>query len=1291
LIVNPSANLSTMTLNSLKLAGSTVTINGGQTLTLSSGGLLVPNAAAATAISGGTLLGGLNADLIVIQNSLANAMTISSVIADNTNGVATAGSALTKASQGTLILTGNNTYTGPTYINGAIVSGGAGTGPGTIPAGTLQIGSGGTAGSIASSSAIFDNGTLAFNRTDTVTYGTPISGVGGIRQAGSGTTILTGNNTYSGPITVAAGTLQIGNGAASGSFNNASSVNITAGTFAINRSGALSYNGNISGLAGSLTVTGGGTVTLGGTNTYAGSTTINSGTLALGASATLSASTPISIASGALLDVSAPSGITLNGAGAGQLISGNGSVKGSVTSGGNTRISPGGDGVIGSMTLSNDLTLNGGTITIDASGAGSRDLLTVKGNLNLNSGTIVWANSGAAVPDGTYKIISYNGALGGAVGNLSVSGFNQFGHIAALSSSIGGEIDLVVSTYVSVELFWQGNGTSNPWDVASTADWTNSAGSAALFHQFDNATFNDSSANTAVNLTGTLTPAAVTINGTVNSYTFQGNGQLASGNLTNNNPNTLTILTTNTAGNITINAGTVQYGNGATAGAPGNGSVFNNSALVFNEPDVETLGGAMSGAGSLTVQAGGLKLSGNNAAYSGTATISATTTLQVGVGSGVGTLGTGPVVDNGVLIFDRSGALTFGGAISGAGSVSNIGPGTVTLSGANSYVGFTYVNGGTLQVGSATAIPTGPGATNVVVNGGANASAAGILDLNGLNLAINGLDGAAGTVQGQVVNNGGSTAKMLILGNADGAGTYNGQIKDNTGAGGSITLVKTGTNTQTLSINTVLGNPFSGGTVISNGTLSLTTPGGNTPLIPAANQVGLGTGPVTFFGTNGTLSLAGASPQSTVPTWGIAFANTVIIPAGQAGTINPVQRGLTSPTLQGSGTLNYWATYVRGEMNGDWSAFTGNIIISGFAGGQMGLDNNIGMPNAHVSMTTNVVLYGRIGGTPTIPIGELSGGDDSDSIVSTSPANAGGAAANFMIGGLNTSTSFGGRVLDSVGIIKVGTGTFTLTNGTLSYSGITAVSNGVLAFATALPSASATYSLLAPGILDVSAVGGILDVGSTGNQTIRGDGTLRGSLNLGGTGVMAAGLSNRIGTLTITNDATLGGTVFMELSRTNGSGGTNDQLVAKTITLGGTLNVTNIGSTLHVGDTFKLFRATSTLSGSFSAVNFAPTDGNNMAYTFADNTAVDGSITVLSVTNAVNTTPTNITYSFDGNQITLSWPVDHIGWRLQAQTNSTSVGLTATWFDVAGSTTTNQVIMPVAPANGCVFYRMIYP
>jgi len=59
--------------------------------------------------------------------------------------------------------------------------------------------------------------------------------------------------------------------------------------------------------------------------------------------------------------------------------------------------------------------------------------------------------------------------------------------------------------------------------------------------------------------------------------------------------------------------------------------------------------------------------------------------------------------------------------------------------------------------------------------------------------------------------------------------------------------------------------------------------------------------------------------------------------------------------------------------------------------------------------------------------------------------------------------------------------------------------------------------------------------------------------------------------------------------------------------------------------------------------------------------------------------------------LTLSWPADHIGWRLQAQTNSTSAGLLNNWADVPGSTTTNQIIMPVDPANGAVFYRMVYP
>ncbi len=47
----------------------------------------------------------------------------------------------------------------------------------------------------------------------------------------------------------------------------------------------------------------------------------------------------------------------------------------------------------------------------------------------------------------------------------------------------------------------------------------------------------------------------------------------------------------------------------------------------------------------------------------------------------------------------------------------------------------------------------------------------------------------------------------------------------------------------------------------------------------------------------------------------------------------------------------------------------------------------------------------------------------------------------------------------------------------------------------------------------------------------------------------------------------------------------------------------------------------------------------------------------LVVSSGVNATPTNIVFSTSGNQLTLSWPTDHIGWQLQAQTNSISVGI----------------------------------
>jgi hypothetical protein len=75
----------------------------------------------------------------------------------------------------------------------------------------------------------------------------------------------------------------------------------------------------------------------------------------------------------------------------------------------------------------------------------------------------------------------------------------------------------------------------------------------------------------------------------------------------------------------------------------------------------------------------------------------------------------------------------------------------------------------------------------------------------------------------------------------------------------------------------------------------------------------------------------------------------------------------------------------------------------------------------------------------------------------------------------------------------------------------------------------------------------------------------------------------------------------------------------------------------------------------------------------------------------VNTNPTNIVAVLTGNQLNLSWPADHTGWRLQVQTNSSSTGLGSNWVDVPGSTSVNSVNFTVDPANGAVFFRMIYP
>lgn len=100
----------------------TITVAAGG-LEISSGGIMV-SSLVATGTSGKTIIGGAisagaDADLIIHQYG-ASALTISSVIADNAGS--SAGNALVKTGSGELVLAGDNTYTGRTFLNGGTLS-----------------------------------------------------------------------------------------------------------------------------------------------------------------------------------------------------------------------------------------------------------------------------------------------------------------------------------------------------------------------------------------------------------------------------------------------------------------------------------------------------------------------------------------------------------------------------------------------------------------------------------------------------------------------------------------------------------------------------------------------------------------------------------------------------------------------------------------------------------------------------------------------------------------------------------------------------------------------------------------------------------------------------------------------------------------------------------------------------------------------------------------------------------------------------------------------------------------
>ncbi len=73
----------------------------------------------------------------------------------------------------------------------------------------------------------------------------------------------------------------------------------------------------------------------------------------------------------------------------------------------------------------------------------------------------------------------------------------------------------------------------------------------------------------------------------------------------------------------------------------------------------------------------------------------------------------------------------------------------------------------------------------------------------------------------------------------------------------------------------------------------------------------------------------------------------------------------------------------------------------------------------------------------------------------------------------------------------------------------------------------------------------------------------------------------------------------------------------------------------------------------------------------------------------VSLVPVPLSFTAGGNALTLNWPADHLGWRLEMNTNSLAVS--AAWVTVTNSTATNQVSIPINALNGNAFFRLSYP
>ncbi len=1046
-----------------------------------SGGILITPTVAGNAVSivptaGSSITSGNGTDLIVIQAdaTTGNSFTIATPIVNN----GATSIALTKSGVGPLILSGNNTFTGGVYLN----------------SGTLQLNN---AGALNSTTPNF------------ISFGNAYQNV-------SGTLTLNGNSLTTPMISTA--NVQVGTPV----IQNA---NATAPVLTVNGSTASTFNGTMQDGSGGgslgLVVGGSGGLTLSGSNnTYTGNTTILSGgKLALSAASNnISGSKTILVNGGGTLSLTGVTGgFTLA---AGQTLTGNGTITGTLGVGSSAVLNPGTAGV-GTLTT-DGLTLSpNATVNLDF-GSSNNDLVVVNNSgglvINGTAGTVNLnllnaANGGTPfLTAGTYDLFQYSGSIGGTGLGALTDANAPFGTSATFGTATVGGLQYMTVTLVANTSglpTWNLNG-SGSWAVGN--NWTppgvpNGQGQTAVFGS-------SITAPSTVTLDGSATVGTIAFI-SANSYTIaQGtggslildNGATTAhlyGSLGNHSITAPVVLNSNLTASIT--AGSVALNGVVSEGTAGKSITMSGAGtLVLTNANTYT--------GGTILNSGTVQVSNNAALGTGGVSFASTAALQAGsnvvIGNAIslanaGTVGTIDTQGNNVTL---SGVIS---STSPAPTLNKIGSGTAILTAANTFNGTVTVNGGTLQVGDGVSTTASLGAATLVTNA---------------NLAYN------------------MPATTTIANSISGTGF----------------VVQNAANTLTLTGS----NTFSGGMIINNG---------GTVVLGGTAQNAAGSGPITI-NNNGTLTLNNTNS-------GTLF-NNVVVPTGSTGTMNMVAAGDFNGAVVGGGTLNFVVQGTGGTIDGDWSSFTGqvNLIAPATGTGDFKISTaNFTAPAAKFNVPANVNFYTSISGGQ-ITIGDLTGAGNLVGNNNTAGLFVGAAET------AGVTSVFSGTITDGAGgirpmnITKNGPGTLDLAanmgsehgaiavnQGTLSFLGATSpmnITSGIAVAAGAtldLGGNNATIATYTNGAFTATSTGLAGGVGSTvGNSStttpstinVNGTSTFAGSiidsLN-GGTQTIALVVNGGTETLTGTNTYT-GGTQINAGTLQLGSGGTTGSIVATATT-----------------------------------------------------------------------------------------------------------------------------------------------